>query len=73
MEKSANKKRILWAIGASVALTVCFVLCRYVFFAFHGNRQWSVFLLIIGFVALGIAIIFDSRKTMALRACSKSI
>jgi len=58
------KSRIIWIIAAIVTLIICFLLCRYAFFSFHGNKDWSVVMLIAALVVLGIAAIFDGRKMM---------
>jgi len=63
MEKS-KKARIFSVIGAVIALFISFLLCRYVFFEFHGNKQWPVVMLVIGLVVTGIAAIFDGRSIM---------
>ena len=64
MQNNNTKTRLLWVLGTAIALAVSFLLCRYAFFAFHGNRQWSVFMLIIALVVAGIATLFDGRKIM---------
>ena len=59
------KSRILWIVGTAISLIIFFFLCRYVIFSIHLNRDWPIFMLIIGLLALGIASIFDGRKIMA--------
>ena len=58
------KNRIFWTAGAVTALIICLFICRQISYIFHGNKQWSVVLFIIGFVALCIAAIFDGKKIM---------
>ena len=63
--KSINKKaRVFWVIGVVIALFISFLLCQYVFFELHGNKQWSVVMLVIGLAVTGIAAIFDGRSIM---------
>jgi len=63
--KSSNKKaRVFWVVGAVIALLLSFLLCRFVFFEFHGNKQWPVIMLVIGLVAAGNAAVFNSKIMM---------
>ena len=59
------RNRMTWALGASVALSVAFFLCRYTFFALHGMMQWPFVLFVFGLIAIIFAAIFDARKVMA--------
>jgi len=60
-----NKKaRILWVVGTVIALLISYLLCRYAFFELHGNKQWPFVLLVISFVATGIAAILKSYIMM---------
>ena len=64
MDSTYRKSRIIWVIGTVIALFLSFLLCQYVFYEFHGNNQWPVFMLLIGLVIIGIAAIFDGRTIM---------
>ena len=58
------KNRIIGTVCSVVALCVCFLLCRYSFLGLHGMKQYPVFLLAVGLIALIVAAIFDGRKIM---------
>ena len=58
------RNRITWALGASVALSVAFLLCRYTFFALHGMMQWPFVLFVFGLISIIFAAIFNARKVM---------
>jgi len=58
------KSRVIWTVGAIVALCICFLLCRFSLFELHGMKQFPTILLIIGLIAIIIAAIFASRKVM---------
>jgi len=64
VDSSNIKARVFWVAGAVIALFISFLLCRYVFYDFHGNNHWSVVMLLIGLVVTGIAAIFDGRTIM---------
>ena len=64
MKNSNKKARVLWVVGAVIALLLSFLLCRFVFFEFHGNKQWPVIMLVIGLVAAGNAAVFNSKIMM---------
>jgi len=56
--------RILWALGAKLALCIAFLLCRYVFFDLHDMMQWPVVLFVFGLIIIVIAAIFNGRGLM---------
>ena len=60
----SKRNRLFWIAGAAAALVLCFLLCRYLFFDFHGNKQWPVVLLVAGLITSGVAAIFDGKKLM---------
>jgi len=62
--KGKKSNRIIWTVGAFVALYVSFLLCRYVLLGLHGMKQWPVFMLLFGLIFIIIAAIFDGRKVM---------
>jgi len=64
MGNNSKIARVFWITGAFAALILSFLLCRYVFFEFHGNTQWPLVMLVIGLVVTGIAAIFDGRTIM---------
>lgn len=64
MKIESKKTRIFWVVGAIISLCVCFVLCSYLFFGLHGMKQYPIFLLAAGLIALIVAAFFDSRKVM---------
>jgi len=64
MKNSNKKTRFIWVVGAVTALLISYLLCRYVFFDFHGNKQWPEIMLVIGLVATGAAAVFNGRIMM---------
>ena len=64
MKNNDIKTRVFWIVGTVICLVICFLLSRYAFFAFHGNKQWPIVILVIALVITGIAAIFDGRKLM---------
>ena len=62
--KNNLKSRICWFLGTIVALGICFLLCRYVFWGLHGMRQWTFILFAFGLIVILIAAITDARKVM---------
>ena len=58
------QNRILWALGAKLALCIGYLLCRYVFWGLHGMDQWPLVLFIFGLIVLVVAAIFDGRRLM---------
>jgi hypothetical protein len=63
MQTSA-RNRIIWAVGTAIALCLCFLLVRFIFWELHGSFQYPLILLIAGLIAAIIAAIFDWRKIM---------
>ena len=61
------QSRIIWSLGVA-ALSTGFLLCRYTFFGLHGMMQWPLILYIFGLIVILVAVIYDSRKVMALTA-----
>lgn len=51
------KKFVLVYLISFEVLLLGFVICRYVFFALHGMKEWPVNLLIVGIVALLISLL----------------
>ncbi|GHU66402.1 hypothetical protein AGMMS49983_15970 [Clostridia bacterium] len=66
--KSTNlskvKNRAFWAIAALIALYSSFLLCRYIFFALHGMKEYPFDLFLFGLVIIIIAVIFNWKKSM---------
>ena len=62
MKNITIRNRIFWTVGTVTALILCFVMCRYIFFELHGNKDWSVVLLIVGIIVSCIAAVFYRRK-----------
>ncbi|MCL2487211.1 MAG: hypothetical protein FWE80_00840 [Oscillospiraceae bacterium] len=58
------KNKLFWFIGSIAALSVSYVLCRYVFFGLHGNKGWSGVLFVLGAVVLLISARFYCRRIM---------
>ena len=58
------RERIIWALGAVVALSLGFLLSRYTFLELHWMMQWPLILYIFGLIVILIAAVFDSRKVM---------
>ncbi len=64
MKGGITKNKIVWTIGAGIALFVGFLLCRYAFFGLHGMISWPIYLFMFGLIAIIIAAFFDARKVM---------
>jgi len=64
MKKLIQKKRVLWAMGAVIALTICLLPCLYISGVLYGNVEWSVVLFGVGLATLAVAIMIDGRKIM---------
>lgn len=62
--KSEVKNSAFWALGATVALGICFLLSRYIFLYMHKMTQWPFILFVSGLVVIVVAAIFNGRKTM---------
>jgi len=62
--KTEMQSRIIGAVGAAVALSISFLLCRYIFFDLHGMMQWPFVLYLFGLIVILIAAVFGSRKVM---------
>jgi len=62
--KTEMKSRILDALGAAAALTISFLLCRYIFFEIHSMMQWPFVLYLLGLVVILVAAVFGGRKIM---------
>jgi len=58
------KTRILWALGAALALGIGYLLCGHVFLGLHGMGQWPIILFAFGLIVIAIAAVFDARKVM---------
>jgi len=57
--------RIVWTVGAMVALLVCYVLSRHdVLGQWHNMYDWPLILLVFGLIVLAIAAFIFSKKVM---------
>jgi hypothetical protein len=55
---------LLWAVGAAVALLLCYALCQRVFFELHGNKQWPSAMFILGLAVIIIAAFPAAKKVL---------
>jgi len=62
--KIEMRNRIIWALGAVIALAGGYLLCGHVFLFLHRRGQWSIILFLFGLIVIAIAAIRDSRKVM---------
>jgi membrane-bound ClpP family serine protease len=58
------QKWIVPFIGAAIALCVCFLLCRFVFFQLHGMKAWPLYLFILGIAVIAVSAFTHSGKVM---------
>jgi len=56
--------RVLWAVGSFLSLGASCLIVRYPFFELHKMMEWPFDLFVCGAFVIGIAAIFDARKTM---------
>jgi len=59
-----DNHRILWALGAKLALCIAYLLCGHVFLSLHGMGQWPIVLFVFGLIMIVSAAIFDGRRLM---------
>jgi len=59
-----RKNNILWTLGTAVALSIGFLLLKFVLFDIHGMGQWTFILFIFGSVVIVVAAIFKACKIM---------
>ncbi|MDL2324474.1 hypothetical protein LJC61_04920 [Ruminococcaceae bacterium OttesenSCG-928-A16] len=64
MKNKMIKTKLFWALGAWLALFLCFLLCRFALFGLHGMKQWPLFLFLVGLFTIGVAAIAGSKTTM---------
>ena len=64
MKNNNTRTRLLWVMGTVLSLVISFLISRYIFFEFHGNKQWHIAMLITALIVTGVAAIFDGRITM---------
>jgi len=62
--KMEMQNRIIWALGAVIALAAGYLLCGHVFLFLHGMGQWPIILFLFGLIVIAIATVRGSRKVM---------
>ncbi|MDR2569638.1 MAG: helix-turn-helix domain-containing protein [Oscillospiraceae bacterium] len=66
--KSAIMNRVFWGAGASVALFVCYLLCRHIFIELHNNTGWPMVMFLLGLVVVFIAAFLGAKKVIVCTA-----
>ena len=68
MAKNVVINKMLWAAGTAVALLVCYLICRHLFYELHGNKDWPLAMLILGLAVIFISAFFGAKKVMVCTA-----
>ena len=62
--KIEMKNKIIWGLVSATALSIGFMLIRYVFFEIHLMMQWPLILFLLGIIVIGISAIVSTYKVM---------
>lgn len=73
MGKLYKINRAAWTIGSVVALFICYLICRFVFYGLHGMKDWPFVLLVLGETVIAIAAFTDSRTAMGCAAADYGV
>ena len=64
MKNITDRTRIIWAAGAVFALSVCYLLGRFILIETPGGDQWQLIMFVASLIVLSIANSKKSKKVM---------